>query len=221
MLFCEDGFVFGLAHDSGLTAIRRKRSLRFNQRAIVIVAVTALLIAASARAFGEQIVVELDPALTHVEFTIGDVLHTVHGRFRLKSGRVEVDPASGNMRGIVVVDAASGNSGSAARDKRMEKAILESEKYPEITFSPDRIEGDWKADGDSTVRVRGIFSIHGAAHEITVPVQTHITTGQIAATLRFDVPYVKWGMRNPSTLFLRVNDTVAIEIHAVGHFRDR
>ncbi len=166
----------------------------------------------------EQIAAELDPALTHVEFTVADVLHTVHGRFRLRSGTIEIDTLTGKMHGMIVVDAGSGNSGSAARDKRMETRILENEKYPEITFSPDRMDGDLKTEGDSSVRVHGMFTIHGAAHEMTVPVETHIAAGQIAATLRFDVPYVKWGMKNPSTLFLRVNDSVAIEIHAVGHF---
>lgn len=187
-------------------------------RAIFMASATvSLALATSVAAFAEQMAVELDPSLTRVEFTVGDVLHTVHGRFRLKKGTVQVDPSTGNMRGTVVVDTTSGNSGSAARDKRMEKSILEAEKYPEMTFSPDHIEGDLKADGDSKLQVHGMFAIHGAAHEMTVPVQTHITAGQVAATLRFDVPYVQWGMKNPSTLFLRVNDSVAIEIHAVGH----
>ncbi len=193
--------------------------MRLTNRAIFTVgAPLAVALLVSVGAFAQQIIVELDPSQTRVEFTVSDVLHTVHGRFQLKSGTVQVDPSTGNMRGMVVVDAASGNSGSAARDKRMETRILESEKYPEITFSPEREEGDVKPDGDSNIRVHGLFAIHGAAHEMTVPVQAHITAGQILATLHFDVPYVQWGMKNPSTLFLRVNDSVAIEIHAVGHF---
>jgi hypothetical protein len=37
-----------------------------------------------------------------------------------------------------------------------------------------------------------------------------------AATVHFTVPYAKWGMKNPSTLFLRVNDSVEIDLMAAG-----
>ena len=78
---------------------------------------------------------------TTVNFTLGDVLHTVHGSFKLKSGQVHFTPATNIIGGQIVVDAASGNSGSGARDRKMHKEILESAQYSEITFRPDRVEG--------------------------------------------------------------------------------
>jgi hypothetical protein len=39
---------------------------------------------------------------------------------------------------------------------------------------------------------------------------------QVAADLVFAVPYIQWGLKNPSTFILRVSDKVAIAIHAVG-----
>jgi hypothetical protein len=36
------------------------------------------------------------------------------------------------------------------------------------------------------------------------------------ANVHFTVPYAKWGMKNPSTLFLKVNDTVEIDLSAAG-----
>jgi hypothetical protein len=41
----------------------------------------------------------------------------------------------------------------------------------------------------------------------------------MTATMHFVVPYVQWGMKNPSTLFLRVGDKVNIDLEAVGHVR--
>jgi len=35
--------------------------------------------------------------------------------------------------------------------------------------------------------------------------------------VHFTIPYAKWGMKNPSTLFLKVSDTVEIDLAAVGN----
>ena len=66
------------------------------------------------------------PAKTSVDFTLGDVLNTVHGSFNVKGGNVHFDPASNKISGEILVDAASGHSGSDARDKKMDGEVLES-----------------------------------------------------------------------------------------------
>ena len=75
-------------------------------------------------------------------FTLGDVLHTVRGSFKLKRGSVRFDPDTGQAGGEIVVDVTSGNTNGDARDRRMDKAILESARYPmpssSRTISPDR-----------------------------------------------------------------------------------
>src|SRR5579862_4767298 len=99
-----------------------------------------ILLAAAPVLRGQETVLELNPAQTHIEFTLTDVLHTVHGSFQLKRGTVRYDLKAGKCAGEIVIDAQSGNSGSEARDKRMHKNILESGKYPEIVFTPDRAD---------------------------------------------------------------------------------
>lgn len=170
----------------------------------------------SAAMFAQDTVLAIDPGQTKVEFTLGDVLHTVHGTFALKPGSIRFDPATGTAGGELVVDAASGNSGSTARDRRMDKDILESEKFPEIVFKPSRVEGKVAAQGASQVLVHGVFSIHGADHEIAMPAEVEAAGGEYKLFAHFDVPYVKWGMKNPSTFILRVNDKVQIEIRTVA-----
>ena len=157
-----------------------------------------------------------DPARTTVEFTLGDVLHTVHGTFKLKSGTITFDSATGLASGSIVVDATSGNSGSGARDRRMHKNILESDRFPEIVFTLDHIEESVALEGQSKVQVHGLLRIHGTEHEITLPFQVQADAGHVTATTQFPVPYVKWGMKNPSTFLLKVNDTVDIGIRAIG-----
>lgn len=170
----------------------------------------------SAATFAQETVLAIDPAQTKVEFTLGDVLHTVHGTFALKHGSIRFDPATGAASGEMVVDATSGNSGSTARDRRMNKDILESAKFPEIVFKPNHVEGKVAAQGASQVLVHGVFSIHGADHEIVMPTEVEAAAGAYKLFAHFDVPYVKWGMKNPSSFILRVNDKVQIGIHTVA-----
>jgi len=167
-------------------------------------------------ALAQESVVELDPARTEVSFTLGDVLHTVHGTFKLKRGIVKFDPVSGHSSGLVVVDATSGGSGSHARDHKMHKDVLQSAQYPEITFAPQQVQGKVLPQGDFKVEVLGTFTMHGASHPLTLVMQTHVAGEQLTADTAFTIPYVSWGLKNPSTLFLRVNDTVDIAIHAAG-----
>jgi polyisoprenoid-binding protein YceI len=173
----------------------------------------AIAISASAADYNLQLAAET----TQVSWTLGDVLHTVHGTFKLKRGGIHFDPESGKAGGDVVVDATSGNSGNGARDSRMHKNVLESQKYPDVSFAPDRVEGKVELTGTSTVKLHGIFTIHGAAHEITVPVVITAKNNQLTASIKFDVPYVAWGMKDPSTLFLKCNKSVEIEIQTAGH----
>jgi len=182
-------------------------------RAIVLgLGVVGLLIISAA---AQEQTFQIDPAQSTVKFTLGDVLHTVHGSFALKHGELQVQP-TGKLSGEIVVDATSGNSGSGMRDRKMNKEVLESARYPEIDFRPDRFDGEVAAQGKSSVMVHGMFSIHGTAREVTVPAQVERDGDHWTANVHFTVPYAKWGMKNPSTLFLKVNDTVEIDLSAAG-----
>jgi polyisoprenoid-binding protein YceI len=178
-------------------------------------AILALLIVGVVPALAQD-ELDLDPSQTSVNFTLGDVLHTVHGSFHLKQGTLQFDPSSGRLSGEIVVDAKSGESGNGMRDRKMHKEILESARYPEIAFQPDRINGTVAPQGQSSVMVHGIFSIHGVDREITVPTKVEMARDRWNAAVHFTIPYVKWGMKNPSTLFLRVNDSVEIDLVAAG-----
>jgi polyisoprenoid-binding protein YceI len=184
-----------------------------------LIAISGTAVAPAESIQGHAAVLDMDAVQTKIEFTLGDVLHTVHGSFKLKSGRISFDPETGRAGGALVVDATSGASGSDGRDRRMHKNILESEKFPEITFAPDRFDGRLVAKGDSEIALHGIFSIHGAGHALVLKTTVHRSGDQLTAITHFVVPYVEWGMKNPSTLFLRVSDKVNIDLQAAGRVR--
>jgi len=189
-----------------------KNAYQTIRRAVVCAAV---VVAGVTLASAQDAQYQLDPAQSSVKFTLSDVLHTVRGTFKVKQGNLQIESA-GNVSGQIVVDAASGESGSGMRDRKMHKEVLESARYPEIAFRPDRIDGTVANSGKSSVVLHGMFNIHGADREISVPAQVEMTGEQWTATVHFSTPYQKWGMKNPSALFLRVSDSVEIDLVATG-----
>jgi polyisoprenoid-binding protein YceI len=187
-----------------------------SRSSLSVVAFLGMAAAIHAQAPSRQLELNFVPDKASVNFTLGDVLHTVHGSFAVKHGAVHFDPATNQLSGEILIDAASGQSGSDARDRKMHREVLESARYPDIMFLPDRVEGQVVSQGSSSIQVHGMFAIHGVEHEITVPVRVEMTPGHWTATSHFSVPYVKWGMKNPSTFILRVNQSVDIDMQASG-----
>jgi hypothetical protein len=167
----------------------------------------------------QQIVLSVDPARSTVHWSVESSLHTVHGTFHVKRGTVSVDPATGKASGEIVVDATSGESGNDSRDHRMHKEILESAQYSEVVFRPDRAEGTIVSRGNSNLKLHGIFSLHGADHEFSVPAQATLTEDQWNGTAAFEVPYIKWGLKNPSNFLLKVKPVVDVELDLTGSVR--
>jgi polyisoprenoid-binding protein YceI len=183
-------------------------------RRIVFFILSGLLSASFAQA--QQKTFTLDPAQTKVNFTVDSTLHTVHGDFRLKRGSIQFDNATGIAGGEIVVDSTSGESGSDGRDKKMHKDILESPKYSDIVFTPQHIKGMVAAEGKSNVEVEGTLTMHGKSKPVTMLLGVQLQGGAGSADGSFSIKYLEWGMKNPSTFILRVNEKVEIHVHAVG-----
>src|ERR1700722_17849561 len=126
------------------------------------------LLACSLPLAAAQNAIELDPARTTVNFTVDSVLHTVHGSFKLKRGSLKFDSTTRSASGAIVVDVTTGESGNGSRDKRMQKEILESPRFPEAVFTPDHISGTLASSGQSQLDLHGTFQLHGASHEMTL-----------------------------------------------------
>jgi hypothetical protein len=102
----------------------------------------------------------------------------------------------------------------------MHKEVLESSRYADIVFRPDRVEGKIVRQGISIVRVHGVFVLHGNEHEMTVPVQAELNADHWTASSKFDVPFIDWGLKNPSSFFAKVNHAVEIALELKGSFKE-
>lgn len=159
---------------------------------------------------------KFDPAQSQVHFTLVDVLHVVHGTFRLEPGSVVFNPSAGTMSGSIVVDALSGDSGNKVRDHRMTEEELKAPSFSTVTFAPKQFKGAIAPEGDSKIEVTGLFTILGSSHEITVPMQVHVDGNRCKAVGAFAVPYVSWGLKDPSVFGIRVQKQVSIDLVLMG-----
>jgi polyisoprenoid-binding protein YceI len=139
-----------------------------------------------------EIVLELDPVQTQIHFTLPDVLHTVHGTFQLKSGTIRFDAATGRVGGAVIVDVASGASGSAARDRKMHKTFWRAGVIPRPVFTPDRVEGRFASEGVVKLQVHGLFKIHGTEREMMFQTRVETKGDQLDANLHSVMAYPQW-----------------------------
>jgi polyisoprenoid-binding protein YceI len=158
----------------------------------------------------------IDPERTSVEFELGATLHTVHGAFRVAHGEIRFDPQGGAASGRVVVDATSGDTGRPRRDRAMHGKVLESATHPEIVFEPQALQGELDASGSGRVELRGTLEVRGERHEVSLPAEVTRDGERLDVACTFVVPYVEWGLHDPSTFVLRVEKQVTVTIRARG-----
>jgi len=112
----------------------------------------------SAPAAGASTTWQLDPAHTHVEFSVKHLMIArVKGRFAGVTGTVALggDPADSTVD--VVIDAASIDTREAKRDAHLRSAdFFDVERFPTIAFRSREVRptgaGDFSVVGDLTIR---------------------------------------------------------------------
>jgi polyisoprenoid-binding protein YceI len=189
---------------------------RMNRRQRNCGYVVCLLFFSAVALAQDRLTLRCNPAQTTANITLSATMHTVHGSFRSRECELQFDPATGAISGEVVFDATSGKTGNEGRDKKMHNDVLESSRYPEIAYRPDRVEGKVGDGVSSNLTVHGMFRIHGAEHEMSIPVEAKLAGDHWSADGKFKVPYIAWGMKNPSKAFIRVGETVDVEFHGEG-----
>jgi polyisoprenoid-binding protein YceI len=174
----------------------------------------------AAQAAAHEIALTLDPAQTTLHFSVDSTLHTVHGTFAVKSGSLQFDPQTGKASGAIVVNAVSGESGNSSRDQRMHKEILETWKFADATFRPSQVDGQVSLTAPSDFKVKGVITLHGTDHELVADVHSEFTGDHWKGTAKFDVPYTKWGIKDPSNFLLKVKPVVNVELELSGSTKD-
>jgi len=179
-------------------------------------AVFALTLILTPAALAQRQTFVINPDASEVKMTLKTTHELVSGTFHIQSGSIEFDRSTPKMSGSVVVLSGSGKTGNDSRDKKMNKDILQVEQHATVSFEPRTYAGAIAPSGDSTIQVTGIFTLLGAPHEITIPMLVHLDGTTAAARAHFVVPYVQWGLKNPSFLIWKADNDVAIDLFLNG-----
>jgi polyisoprenoid-binding protein YceI len=167
-------------------------------------------------AFAQHQTFIVNPDSSKIAFSLGGNTHQVDGSFHAQSGSIDFDRSAQSISGSVVVAAGSGNSGDQGRDKKMNTDVLDVAHFAEVIFVPKSYQGTIAASGDSNVQVTGVFTLHGTPHDLTIPMQIHIDQATLTAKMHFTVPYVRWGLKDPSIFILKVAKEVDINLTLAG-----
>jgi hypothetical protein len=179
--------------------------------------VAALALIFVPAAFAQHRTFAVNPDASEVRMKLNTTHEVVNGTFHVQSGSIEFDRSATKISGIVVVAAGSGKTGNDSRDKKMNNDILKVDKYTTVSFAPKTYTGTIPVSGDSAIQVSGVFTLLGAPHDLTVPMQIHIDGSKATAKSQFVVPYVQWGLKNPSFLIWKAENDVAIDLSLVGN----
>ena len=145
-----------------------------------------------------------------IEFYSSVPLHSFKGVSNELNGRINLDD------GIVdfYVDLETLATGIGKRDKDMRKT-LDTDKYPFAEFFGRLLGYSTDAQGDQTVSVEGIFSLHGVEKEITV--SGVVNSGENGLTISADwiIRLEDFEIEPPRLLVMKVDQEQRIVLRAV------
>jgi polyisoprenoid-binding protein YceI len=179
-------------------------------------AVAALAVILAPAVLAQHQTFSVNPDASEVKMKLNTTHEVVNGTFHIQSGSINFDRTTSHISGIVIVAAGSGKTGNDSRDKKMNKDILKVDQFATVSFAPKAYNGTIAASGDSTIQVSGVFTLLGIAHDLTIPMQIHIDGSKATAKAQFVVPYVQWGLKNPSFMIWKAENDVAIVLNLVG-----
>lgn len=180
------------------------------------VAVAALAVILPASTLAQHQTFTVDPTASQVKMTLNTTHEVVNGTFHIQSGSVGFDRSSPRMSGLVIVLPDSGKTGNSSRDKKMRNDILKVGQFATITFAPKSYAGTIAPSGDSAIQASGVFTLLGTPHDLTIPMQIHLDGTKASVKAHFVVPYVQWGLKDPSFMFWKAEHDVAIDLDLVG-----
>ena len=178
--------------------------------------VLALAVVLAPVALAQHQTFVVSPDASEVKMKLNTTHEVVNGVFHVQYGSIGFDRNGAQISGMIIVAAGSGKTGNDSRDKKMNKDILKTDQFATVSFAPKAYTGSLVASGDSTIQVSGVFTLLGTPHDLTIPLEIHMEGTKATAKAHFLIPYVQWGLKNPSFLIWKAENDVTIDLNLVG-----
>lgn len=174
-------------------------------------------VAATARTFA------IDPAASQATFILHEQLMgqptEVKGVTSQVSGTLDVDPANpANTKvGVITISAADLQTDRDMRNRAIRRFILETDKYPEITFTPTAITGlpaQAKAGDSFSFQIAGDLKIKDTVKPVTFDVNLTVASdSKVEGVAKAQVKRSDFNLQIPSVPSVAdVTDEVALEL---------
>ena len=159
----------------------------------------------------------VNPDASKVAFSLGGNAHHVDGTFHVQSGSIDFDRTRANhlrLGGCRGRQRQQRRSGPGQEDelRRSRRGALCRNLLCAQELSGNRC-------GQRAIppsKSAAYSPLHGTPHDLTVPMQIHIDGTTLTAKTHFTIPYVKWGLKDPSIFILKVAKEVDIDLTLVG-----
>ena len=104
-------------------------------------------------------------------------------------------------------------------NKELREIVLETEKYPEITFRSTNITGKLGARGVFDAEVEGDLTMHGVTRRIVLPAEVTLVGNDLRAKGEFRVDRSDFKVKATSAFhgLVRVRDNLKFTFDLVGH----
>ena len=188
-------------------------------RQILLAAI--VLIGGTIPASGGELRLLLRPADSRITFVLDATAHKVRGSAEIADGEIRFDPATGSVEGTVTVDATSAQTGNQRRDRQMHRKVLRSEEFPTIVLTPRAFQGDFDPHTVSQLDLQASLRLLGREHDIEIAVTLTPEGSELRIEGDFVVPFVAWGLKDPSRFLLRVKKVVDLHIDLRGELTPR
>jgi polyisoprenoid-binding protein YceI len=169
---------------------------------------TQLLLALVLSAPGALVV---DPAGSVVKFHLNHKLHQVDGRSSQVEGKAVLGE-DGKVMAMVRIPVASFDTGDGNRDSHM-RETLEVTKFPFVVFKGVTALAVPVAHGKPLpLKLQGELEFHGVKRPVEVGGEVVFDDAGAAVRLKFPVSLEAHRIERPSLLFVKVDDTLLIDV---------
>lgn len=187
-----------------------------------VIALLCLVSCLASPLAAETLRLRLDPAQSQVSVRFAATLQSVTGRLGPAEGTIEFDPATGQASGDVRMDFTRATTDNGRRDRKMHAKILETDRYPGAVFHVEGVSlANTLHQGENDVQLRGTVDFHGSSRLVTLPATVTLKGGEVRAKGWLEVPYIAWGVRDPSFFLLRVAKVVTVEVNIAGRLEGK